>query len=217
MKRTTLAVTLGALALAGCAVQPDDTFYGKDMPYGEEVTRTAPAEATLLSAEASQTVASAYEVVDVAVNVSDRLTVSEENTFKPASDIVWREDPLGDRRAQVGALIGAAVREGVANIEGARPVKLVLDLVRFHALTELTRATAPSGSATHDIMLMLTIVDANSGRVIESAHPVGFEIEAHTGFAALADRSRGITQRQRISEALMQMIRTELVLASQET
>ena len=54
--------------------------------------------------------ASSWRVADVRVSVPDSLTVSEENILLPAADIVWQEEPKGDRRAQVDAIMTAAIK-----------------------------------------------------------------------------------------------------------
>lgn len=150
-------------------------------------------------------------VTGVEVIVPETLTVSEANSYKPRADIVWREDPLGDRRAQIDALITAAIEQGVKGMQGDTEVRLEFVVSRFHALTEKTRYSLPFGfRATHDVQLTLTVYDAKTGVVLVPEHEVGFEIDAHTNGLALADEARGITQRSRISAALIQMIRAEL-------
>jgi len=197
--RPVLILTLAA-GLTACASTGD-------------VTRAAPGETGLLSAApapaATMAISRDYQVRNVEVIVPPSLTTNEQNSFKPRVDIVWREDPPGDRHAQVDTLVTDAIVAAVAVLEGARAVDLNLELTHFHALTQRTRYSAPFG-ATHDVGLILTVLDAETGEVLEPARPVGFEIEAHTGYEALADEAKGITQKSRISEALAEMILAEL-------
>lgn len=151
-----------------------------------------------------------YKVVAVEVAVPASLVVAEDNSYKPRGDIVWREDGPGDRRAQVDGLVTDALRGAVADLNGARKVRLEVVVTRFHALSEKARFSAPSGLATHDIQMTMAVLDAATGEVIEPARPVGFKIDAHTSDDAIADMARGITQRSRISEALVRMVRREL-------
>lgn len=195
-----IATTLAALA----ACSPAD-LVTRGYTTDEGLLRTGAA------AQASEVAVSrGYKVSHVNVSVPDTLKVSEENTFFPITDIVWREDPFGDRRAQVHDLIQAAVEEGTAGLDGPRAVDVDLVLTRFHALTEKTRFMAPPGSATHDVQMIMTVRDAATGEVIEPARPVGFKIEAHTGLQAMADEKTGVTQRQRITGALEELMQIEL-------
>lgn len=155
-----------------------------------------------------------YKVVAVNVAVPEALTVSEENSYKPRADIVWREDPRGDRHAQVDLLVTDAITSAVKGLNGARKVRLDFVVTRFHALTEKARFNAPSGLGTHEIYLTMAVLDAATGEVIEPARRVGFTIDAHTSDDAIADMAQGITQRSRISEALADMVRRELGVAA---
>ena len=65
------------------------------------VSRNTPADDGALLGAAT----AGYNVTDVVVDVPAELTVSEANRFLPGSDIVWREDPMGDRKAQVKVIM----------------------------------------------------------------------------------------------------------------
>ena len=77
----------------------------------------------------------------VQVIVPRALKVSERNSYLPRGDIVWREDPIGDRHAQVQTIVQDAIVRGVTPLNG--PVKADVEIVvqRFHALTEKARYT----------------------------------------------------------------------------
>lgn len=180
---------------------------------GGDVTRASPFQSLIGpagGAAAPMALSRDYRVVAVDVTVPDSLTVSEENSYKPRADIVWREDPRGDRRAQVDLLVTDALTGAVKGLNGARKVRLDFVVTRFHALTEKARFSAPSGLGSHEVYLTMAVRDAATGDVIEPARAVGFKIEAHTSEDAIADMAQGITQRSRISEALADMVRREL-------
>ena len=57
-------------------------------------------------------------VARVEVRVPRSLKVSEANRYLPAGDIVWREDPPGDRHAQVQAIVQAQQAAVAASAAG---------------------------------------------------------------------------------------------------
>ena len=75
-------------------------------------------------------------ISNVTIRVPDTLVVSEENRYYPSGDIVWREDPPGDRRAQVKAIFEDGIGRGVATLDGPSTYDLDIEVLRFHALTQ---------------------------------------------------------------------------------
>ena len=75
------------------------------------------------------------------VTVPDSLKVSEANRYLPGGDIVWRGDPMGDRRQQVKAIFDTALKTGTADMNGAMTVVLAIEVQRFHAPSEKARDT----------------------------------------------------------------------------
>ncbi|MEZ5686808.1 MAG: DUF6778 family protein [Paracoccaceae bacterium] len=58
------------------------------------------------------------------VSVPNTLTVSEnESVYVPKADIVWVEEPAGDRRAQVKAIFEEGISAGASGLRGATPVR----------------------------------------------------------------------------------------------
>ncbi len=153
-----------------------------------------------------------YKVVDVVVNVPETLEVSEANSYRPKADIVWRGDPFGDRRVQVAVLMREALIDGTRDMNGSRPVILQVELARFHALTQKARYTV---GGVHDIDFWLTVVDAQTGEVIEPPRLLDTALPALGGLAALAAEARGETQKVRIQAFLRQVIRDELAPGSE--
>ncbi len=148
-----------------------------------------------------------YKVVAVNVEVPETLKASELNSYKPRADIVWREDPFGDRHAQVDAIVTNALEKGVAGLNGGREVVLQVVITRFHALTQLTRYTL---GGEHEIWMLMAVRDAKTGELLEPARRIGFNIHAAGGQEAIRNEELGITQKVVISNALADLIKHEL-------
>ena len=175
----TVVVALCALALAGCG----STF------------RTAYSEPVPAATSSS------WRLADVAVAVPDSLKVSEAKTLFPNADIVWREDPAGDRRAQVAKIVGDAARASGAGLNGSRPVRLEITVSRFHALT-FEAETQLSTAGVHNIDFTIQAVDAASGEVLAGPEAVEAALPALSGQDMAKARARGETQKSQISAHL---------------
>jgi len=197
-------VALGLiLGLSACASN-DRNVYN----FPETATRAAPV-ATTLNAPTSGVVPFALpslHVVEVNVTVPETLTVSEANRFLPRGDIVWREDPIGNRYQQVKTIMTDALTQGVAGFDGERAVALDVVVTKFHALTEKARYTV---GGVHAIQFHLTIRDAVSGEMISTRH-IKADFDGLGGKAARAAEARGITQKVRINQHLSHVIQQEL-------
>ena len=71
-----------------------------------------------------------WRLSSVHVTAPRSLVVSEEEVYVPKADIVWREDPSGNRYEQVEALMERAIARGAAGLHGARPVTIEATMVR---------------------------------------------------------------------------------------
>ncbi len=192
-----LQITLSSLALLGltaCAT-PD------------VVTRAIDPSTGFLTDETTPVPAPSYNVTAVNVVVPTTFTVSEANSYKPRADIVWRGDPMGNRYDQVATLMQNAISAGVAGMDGTRDVILNIQVERFHALTEKARYTV---GGTHDIRFMLSVVDVETGVVLDGPRLVVSELAALGGRTAIQAEANGQTQKVRISAFLRQLIQTEL-------
>lgn len=167
----------------------------------ETTTRNAPAPSGLDTLQNTQVVATNYKVVDYVVRVPAGLRVSEANSYYPVADIVWRGDPLGDRHTQVAHLFQNALEDAMPSMKGTQPVKLVVELQRFHSLTERARYTV---GGVHNMIWNMEIQDAKTGTVLKPMHRVESNLPALGGASAIAADSRGITQKSRINEHLTQ-------------
>jgi hypothetical protein len=142
-----------------------------------------------------------WRVQDVVVSVPETLSVSEARSLAPQADIVWREDPPGDRRAQVGVILADAARKGASGLRGSRPVILELTVTRFHALT-FEAEKRLSNAGVHNIDFMAQVVDARTGEVLAGPELVEAALPAYSGAQMAAMRQRGETQRSQISAHL---------------
>ncbi|MCA0043601.1 DUF6778 family protein [Celeribacter litoreus] len=175
----------------------------------ESLTRSLPFEAPFTGAEVSENMVTPdFRVQSLEVIVPEDLTVSEDNTIKPRVDIVWHEDPFGNRYAQVQSVMEEGLRMGTRTLRGSQPVKVEVELIRFHAQTDRVRySKIPS---EHEIEFYMTVTDARSGEVIIPARYVNATFPAFGGEMALAADIAGITQRKRITERLSDVIVQEL-------
>ena len=142
--------------------------------------------------------AKSWRLAEVRVSVPKTLVVSEAKTLLPKADIVWREDPLGDRHAQVGKIIQAAVLRGAQGLRGSRPVIIDITVTRFHALT-FEAELSNHDWGVHNIDLVAQVVDARSGAVLLPATKIRAETPAWSGERMKAARRKGITQKSMIT------------------
>ena len=179
-----------SLFLTGCAGLPVlmDGNKGQENPV--DVTRLPP-----------------MRIVGVSVNVPWTLSVSEENSYKPKADIVWREDPLGNRFEQVKAIFETAAQNVARNLQGDLPVVVHIEVRKFHALTQKTRYSI---GGTHAIEFLLSVTNGRTGDVIVPPYLVVTNLKAYGGEQALAAERVGLTQKVRITTHLTELIRQEL-------
>lgn len=146
-------------------------------------------------------------VSQITVRVPTKLRVSEANRFYPFGDIVWREDPMGNRHAQVAKIMHDALTQGTSGFQGPVPVILDVEVVRFHALSEKARYTA---GGVHHIVFNMVLRDAATGAFLSEPRRVETDLEAFGGQQAITAEARGLTQKVRISGHLAEVIRREM-------
>lgn len=147
-----------------------------------------------LSPEVTRT----WRLQDVRVTVPRSLVVSEAKTLLPDADIVWREDPLGDRYAQVARIMDDAVTQGAQGLRGSRPVFIDVTVTRFHALTFEAEQRGQSWGV-HNIKFDARVVDARTGLVLLPSTPIRAELPALSGQQMRDARQKGITQKSMIT------------------
>ena len=147
-------------------------------------------------------------IAQVTVRVPRSLKVSEANRYLPKGDIVWREDPIGDRHAQVQTIVQAAMERGVAALQGPVEADLEIEVTRFHALTEKARYTT---GGVHAISFIMTLRNSETGEVLIPAREIEANFKAYGGQRALLAMSEGRTQKVRITEHLAAVIQQEIL------
>jgi hypothetical protein len=146
----------------------------------------------------SPDVSRGWRLAEVQVDVPRSLSVSESKSLLPSADIVWREDPMGDRYTQVGKIMQAAVLRGAQGLRGSRPVVVSITVTRFHALTyeaELSK----SDWGVHNVDFIAQVTDARTGEVLVAPTKIRAETPAWSGERMREARRKGITQKSMIS------------------
>jgi hypothetical protein len=150
-----------------------------------------------------------WGVVAVNVEVPRTLTVSEANTIKPRADIVWREDPIGDRHTQVDDLMTEALTPAFAPVTGSIPVIVNIEMTRFHAQTQRVRySNLPS---EQEIEFIMTIVHAETGVILSGPAHWDLTFPALGGSDAIEADATGLTQRLRITRRLNDWVQAEFI------
>jgi hypothetical protein len=147
------------------------------------------------------------DVQSYTVKVPRSLRVSEANTYYPMGDIVWREDPIGDRHAQVAEIFDTSLAQATDGVDGALPVVAEIVVKRFHALTEKTRYTI---GGVHSIAFDLVLRYPETGLEVMAPREIRADLKAYGGAKAIAAEQQGMTQKRRITRHLVNVIRSEL-------
>lgn len=146
----------------------------------------------------SADVTGGWRLAEVRVDVPKTLTVSEAKSLLPQADIVWREDPLGDRYAQVDTIMTNAITKGAQGLRGARPVIIDVTVSRFHALT-FEAELRDQNWGVHNIDFTARVVDARTGEVLIPATAIRAETPALSGEQMREARRNGQTQKSMIT------------------
>ncbi|WP_298261594.1 DUF6778 family protein [uncultured Litoreibacter sp.] len=196
MKLTTklIAGLALALGLSACASSNHSTV--ATTRNAADLTPVVTPELTIRSAE--------WALADVRVRVPGDLKVSEANRYYPIADIVWREDPFGDRHAQVAQIMDDGLTQGLSHLTGERPVYFDITVSRFHSLTEKARYSV---GGVHNIVYTLTVVDAATGVALHGPIEMKTALKAFGGDQAFAAERRGETQKVRIRSHLASIMR----------
>lgn len=174
----------------------------------DTATRNAPLDLPAFEGGPEPTVVNRdYDVQGMTFFASDALTVSERNSYYPFADIVWRGDPVGDRKAQIGGMFRTAIDRNEAALDGAIPVTLDIALVRFHGVTERTRFSV---GGNYHIVFDITVRDAVTGLIIEEPRRIELNLAAPGGEAAVIAESRGQTEKVRVTDFLTQVLKDEM-------
>ena len=149
-----------------------------------------------------------YDLRNLRFVAKPDIIISEEDSFYPNAELVWRGDPRGPRVPQIGAMFQDAVTRKQNVLNGTTPVDIVITLRRFHGVTERTRRTV---GGVYNITFDMTVVDAQSGEVIEPARRIVGNLDAPGGRRAHALADNGQTEKVRVTDFLTGLLRQELV------
>lgn len=172
----------------------------------DTVSRNAPFDAQAIAAPQQQIIRD-YAVTSIEVIVPRALRASEANGYYPNADIVWRGDPLGDRHAQIEEIFRTATQQAAADLTGSREVVAVIEVVRFHGVTERTRYSV---GGVYNMVFNLSVLDAETGQVIEPPRRLVANLPAPGGQAAIQLEQSGQTEKVRVLDYLTFFLRQEL-------
>ncbi len=153
-------------------------------------------------------------ITKVNVRVPPTLKVSEANRYIPQGDIVWREDPLGNRHMQVQEIVKNALEAGVRPLSGPVQAELDVEVLRFHALTQKARYTT---GGVHSIAFTMVLRDAQTGEALTEVREVEADLTAYGGRRALVAIAEGQTQKVRITGFLAKVIQQEILSPGSRT
>ncbi len=157
----------------------------------------------------AQALSQPMQLVDYAITVPEELTISEANLYYPIADIVWRGEPYGDRKEQIGQIFQESLKRARAQAVDGRPVKAEITINRFHSVTEKTRYTV---GGVHSISFFVTLRDARTGEVLVDMRKVKADLNALGGQRARRADMQGLTMKARIETHLARVLAVELTV-----
>ena len=187
-----VALICMGVAVSGCATV-------------DTASRNAPFEAPSASA-----VVPSMKVASYQVRVPKSLKVSEANTYYPMGDIVWRGEPMGDRRAQVQKIIEDSLVRGAKGTNGQMPVLVDIEVTKFHALTEKARYTV---GGRHEIEFTMNFLNPETRLPVAPQRKINATFKAFGGARAIHAEQNGLTQKVRITNHLAGVFQKELGIA----
>lgn len=150
------------------------------------------------------------QVVSFTVNVPKSLKANERNLYYPNGDIVWRGDAPGDRHEQIKAIFEASLRNAAPQANGSRPVRVDVQVLRFHAISEKARYIV---GGMHDISFRMRFVDLETGVPFGPSKIIDADLNALAGRKAIAADAGGQTQKARITAHLSRVFVEEFTVA----
>jgi hypothetical protein len=149
-----------------------------------------------------------YDIEGFQFQATPGLSVSEDESFYPGADIVWRGDPTGPRIAQIEAMFKTAVARNQPVMAGNVPITVTVNLVRFHGVTKRTRYTV---GGVYNIIFDLAVINARTGEVIEPPRRVVADLDAPGGATAVQLEDSGQTEKVRVVDFLTAVLRRQLI------
>lgn len=148
-----------------------------------------------------------YDLQRLRFSALPGLVVSEDESFYPNADIVWRGDPVGPRIPQIAAMFQTAADRNQSVLTGEIPVDVAITLVRFHGVTDRTRLTV---GGVYNIVFNMAVLNARTGAIIEPSRRVVGNLSAPGGTAGLMLGDQGLTQKVRVTDFLTGLLRQQL-------
>ena len=148
-------------------------------------------------------------LVSYTVSIPEELRVSEANLYYPMADIVWRGDPKGNRKQQVGTIFAESLNRAERQQQEGRAVMAEIEVQKFHSLTEKTRFTV---GGMHSINFALTLKDVQTGETLVAKEKVKANLKAFGGRRAMEAEAQGLGMKERIQQHLARVIAAELTL-----
>lgn len=170
----------------------------------------ASVESKIFTPVSANRIASSVNIVRHDVIVPSELSVSEANLYYPLVDIVWRDDPPGDRRAQVQKIVEDSLDWGLAAFNRGRPAVVTIEIQRFHALSQKARYSV---GGVHELRFSLLVWDASTGSALYGPVDVNADLIALGGNTAIAADAAGQTQKARITQHLAGTVQQQLIAA----
>jgi hypothetical protein len=149
-----------------------------------------------------------YDLSDLRFGEKADIIISEDDSFYPSADLVWRGDTRGPRVPQIGTMFQTAVTRNQSSLNGTTTVDLVITLVGFHGVTEKTRRTV---GGVYNIIFDMTVVDARDGAVIEPTRRIVGNLNSPGGLRAQALIDNGQMEKVRVTDFLTGLLRQELI------
>jgi hypothetical protein len=192
-------VVRGHLVLLASKITKQGVYKSRGYSVGVKTFRTY--YASPVSAQMSR----GWRVTDVQVIAPRTLSVSEEHSLVPQADIVWREDPEGNRYEQVEKIVRDATTMAAKGLKGSRPVRLEITLTKFHAMTFEAEALRKD-VGVHNVDFIIKAVDAQTGVVLAGPDSIESALPAKTGARMAAARARGESQRTQITVHVREVV-----------
>ncbi len=183
MNRRDFLIGITAIPLAGCGG-------GFRVSYDEGVRKS---------------VSDQWQLSSISVVVPGDRSVSEANTLAPDAHIVWRGEPLGNRRAQVKDIVQEGIERPFRELRGSRGIHVRAQVIHFHAVTPNAVANAPA--AVHNVRYAIQIYDAQTREPLTETSNISADLDAFVGAAAVTAALEGQTQRVRIVDHIARVQR----------
>jgi hypothetical protein len=123
-----------------------------------------------------------------------------------AANIVWYGKGNGSSTRKVTSLMHNAVKLGAQKLDGRRAVKLDIVIHDFKSPTPRVRRMERTDLGVHHINFSVSVVDANSDRLLLEPTIIEADLEALTGSFAKAFEAQRQGQNERVTQHLASVV-----------